>query len=221
MKIDTVLFDLDGTLIDTNELIISSFMHTLNHYYPGQYGREDCLQFMGPPLKESFSSLDPDRVDEMVDTYRKHNIENHDKYVEAFDGVVETLETLHKHEYKLGIVTTKMRQTVKMGMELTGIDRFFDVVVTLDDVINAKPDPEPVEKALFQLGSRREHAIMIGDNHHDIVSGQNAGTYTAGVAWTAKGRKHLEAYDPDFMLENMQDLLKLIGVGNREKDRTL
>src|SRR5690606_36287051 len=136
--------DLDGTLIDTNELIITSFLHTLNHYYPDQYKREDVLKFMGPPLFDTFNEIDKERTEEMIATYREHNLAHHDQLVTEFDGVFETIKAIHDKEYKLGIVTTKMRGTVNMGLKLTKLDRFFDVVVTLDDVEHAKPDPEPV-----------------------------------------------------------------------------
>ncbi len=211
MKINTLLFDLDGTLIDTNDLIITSFLHTLDQYYPEKYSREDAIQFIGPPLYDTFVAIDEQRVDEMIKTYREHNLSHHDQLVKEFEGVFETVETLHKQGYKLGIVTTKLRGTVNMGLKLTKLDQFFDVVVTLDDVTNAKPDPEPVEKALALLGSRPEETIMVGDNHHDIVSGQNAGTKTAGVAWSLKGIAYLDSFKPDYMLHSMKDLLTILG----------
>ncbi|MFZ3590167.1 pyrophosphatase PpaX [Bacillus sp. DJP31] len=211
MKINTLLFDLDGTLIDTNELIIASFLHTLDHYYPDKYNREDAIQFIGPPLYDTFVAIDESRVDEMITTYRTHNLSHHDQLVTEFEGVYETVEALHKKGYKLGIVTTKLRGTVNMGLKLTKLDPFFDVVVTLDDVENAKPHPEPIEKALAQLGSSPQETIMVGDNHHDIVGGQNAGTKTAGVAWSLKGAEYLQTFKPDYMLQNMSDLLSILG----------
>lgn len=211
MKINTILFDLDGTLVDTNELIIQSFLHTLNGYYPNQYKREDVLPFMGPTLQETFEAIDKDRVEEMIIAYRKFNHEQHDVLVKEFDTVFETVKTLYEKGYKLGIVTTKVRSTVDMGLKLTKLDQFFDVVVTIDDVINAKPDPEPILLALEQLDSTADEAIMVGDNSHDIEGGKNAGTKTAAVAWTAKGREFIESFQPDFMLEKMSDLLKIVG----------
>lgn len=211
MKVNTLLFDLDGTLIDTNELIISSFLHTLDHYYPEKYKRADAIQFIGPPLYDTFVAIDEARVDEMITTYRKHNLSHHDQLVTEFEGVFETVESLHKMGYKLGIVTTKLRGTVNMGLKLTKLDQFFDVVVTLDDVKNAKPDPEPIEKALALLGSSPEETIMVGDNHHDILAGQNAGTKTAGVAWSLKGIDYLQSFKPDYMLHSMNDLLTILG----------
>ncbi|MDQ0187792.1 pyrophosphatase PpaX [Cytobacillus sp. FSL R5-0569] len=214
-KIDTILFDLDGTLIDTNELIISSFLHTLNHYYPDSYQRQDVLPFMGPTLVETFTSIDSDRADEMVHMYRTFNKENHDVLVKEFSGVYETVRTLKESGYKLGIVTTKMLDVVEKGLRLTKLDEFFEVIVALDHVEKPKPDAEPVLKALSLLDSEPHEAIMIGDNHHDIIGGRNAGTVTAGVAWSSKGRDHLLQFDPDYMLETMPDLLTILEELNR------
>ncbi|MFL8936177.1 pyrophosphatase PpaX [Rossellomorea oryzaecorticis] len=211
-RITTVLFDLDGTLINTNDLIISSFLHTLNHYYPGQYAEPDVLPFMGPPLEESFGGLDPEKTEEMCAHYRAYNHEHHDELVTEFEGVYETVEALHKQGYKLAIVSTKVRDVVLKGLDLMNLRQFFDVVITLDEVENAKPHPEPIQKALLDLGSSPEEAVMVGDNHHDILAGKNAGCLSAGVAWSAKGRDHLMQYEPDFMLDTMTDLLKVVGV---------
>ncbi|MGD6871076.1 pyrophosphatase PpaX [Sutcliffiella horikoshii] len=216
MTINTVLFDLDGTLIDTNDLIIESFLHTLDHYYPEQYGREDVLTFLGPPLYDTFVKMDESKVDEMVAHYRAFNMSKHDDYVTEFEGVVETVKLLHEKGLKLGIVTTKMRQTVVMGLKLTGLDQYFDVVVCLDDVTNAKPDPEPIHLALQQLGSTPDEAIMVGDNFHDILAGKNAGTKTAAVSWTIKGVEYLQSFEPDYTLTHMQDLLPIVGVTEGE-----
>jgi pyrophosphatase PpaX len=210
-KINTVLFDLDGTLIDTNELIISSFLHTLEHYYPKQYKREDVLPFLGPTLRETFEPMDETKVDEMIATYRKYNLAHHDTFVTEFPTVLDTVKILKEKGYKVGIVTTKISDVVMKGLKLTKLDSYFDVIVALDHVEKAKPDPEPIFKALEELGSKPEEAIMVGDNYHDILAGKNAGTKTAGVAWTIKGRDHLEQFEPDYILEEMADLLKILG----------
>lgn len=210
-NISTILFDLDGTLIDTNDLIIHSFLHTLDRYYPGQYKREDVLPFMGPTLVETFESINKEKTEEMIKVYRDFNISQHDDYVTEFEGVYDTVQTLHQQGYKLGIVTTKMMHTVEKGLKLSKLDAFFDVVVALDHVEKPKPDPEPLLKALDELNSNPKEAIMIGDNHHDILGGKNAGTKTAGVAWSLKGEDYLRQFKPDYMLQNMRDLLPIIG----------
>jgi pyrophosphatase PpaX len=210
-KITTILFDLDGTLIDTNELIISTYLHTLEKYYPSTYQREDVLPFIGPTLHESFGGIDPDRVEEMIVEYRAYNLANHDELVEEFAGVKETVQTLMEKGYKLGIVTTKLHDTVLKGLRLMELEAYFEVIVALDHVEKAKPDPEPIFKALAQLDSTPGEAIMVGDNFHDILAGKNAGTKTAGVAWSLKGRDFLAKFEPDYMLENMADLLTILG----------
>lgn len=214
-NITTILFDLDGTLIDTNELIIASFLHTLEKYYPTKYKREDVLPFLGPTLRETFEPMDNDRVDEMIATYRAFNISNHDSFVTIFPTVLETVQTLKDQGFKLGIVTTKISDVVMMGLKLTKLDTLFDVIVALDHVQKAKPDPEPIYKALEQLGSKPEEAIMVGDNHHDILAGKNAGTKTAGCSWSIKGREHLAQFNPDYMLEEMADLLQIVGASTK------
>ncbi|MFJ5713691.1 pyrophosphatase PpaX [Neobacillus sp. NPDC093127] len=210
-KITTILFDLDGTLIDTNELIISTYLHTLEKYYPSKYKREDVLPFMGPTLHEAFSTVDPDRVEEMVLEYRTFNLANHDALVKEFEGAVETVQTLFEKGYKLGIVTTKRHDTALKGLRLMNLDRYFEVVVALDHVTKVKPDPEPLFNALEQLKSTPEESLMVGDNYHDILAGKNAGTLTAGVAWSIKGREYIAKYEPDYILEHMTDLLKILG----------
>ena len=180
-KITTLLFDFDGTLVNTNELIIASFTETLNHYYPESSIGKIFITFIGPTLVDTFSSIDPKRVDEMIAFYREHNWKNHDLLVTQFDGVFETVQTLKQSGYELAVVTTKKRDIVEKGLRLSKLDKFFEVVVTLDEVEKAKPDPEPLEKALNQLSSGPGEAIMIGDSYHDILGGKNAGTKQRGL----------------------------------------
>lgn len=212
MKIDTVLFDLDGTLIDTTELIFKSFEHTLEHFFPGKFRREEMLSFLGPPLVDTFKKIDASRVDELVKHYQKHNHAHHDMYAKKFDGVYETVKTLHEKGFKLGVVTSKMKKGAKMGLQFMKLEPFFSTVITFEDVKCVKPHPEPILKALDELRSRPETALMVGDSDHDILGGKNAGTKTAGVSWSAKGEDFLRSFAPDFMLTNMRDLLSIVGV---------
>lgn len=210
-EITTLLFDLDGTLINTNDLIIASFTDTLQHYYPDTYTREDILQFIGPPLFDTFNAIDKERVNEMIDHYRTHNWNNHDTLVTQYEGVFEAVKALKEAGFKLGIVTTKKRDIALRGLQISGLIDYFEVIVAYDDIERAKPDPEAILKAMQILHSTAKETIMIGDNYHDILGGKNAGTKTAGVAWSEKGRDYLAGFDPDYMLENMLDLLDIVG----------
>ncbi|OZU88768.1 pyrophosphatase PpaX [Virgibacillus indicus] len=211
MSIHTVLFDLDGTLIDTNELIIASFEHTFKHYNFA-FTTKEIMGFNGPPLTETFQKIDPARAEVMIKTYRDHNLSNHEQYVKVFPNVLETIEELKNNNIQVGIVTTKMKDTVQLGLSITGLDKFFDTVITLDDVVHPKPHPEPVIKAMKELDSQANTTLMVGDNYHDIEAGKNAGVKTAGVAWAHKGKDHLLEHNPTYMLEDMRDLLKITGV---------
>lgn len=211
-QINTLLFDFDGTLLDTNELIIQTFLIVLDEHYPGRFGREDALHFIGPSLEQTFMAIDPDRVEELTTQYRSLNRMMHDDLVEEYDGVAETLRLLKARGLKMAIVSTKRSETIRHGLALMGVSDVFDVLVGLDHVSNPKPDPEPLNLALEQLGASHDEALMIGDNSHDIEGGKNAGVRTAGVAWAAKGEEFLAGYNPDFMLQHISDLLELTKV---------
>lgn len=209
-EITTLLFDFDGTLLDTNELIIRTFTHVLDKHYPGQYDRESILPFLGPPLDETFGSINRMKADQLVREYREWNAANHDALAHEFDGVSETLGKLKADGYKIGIVSTKQNHMVHRGIQLLEIGDIFDTIIGFDDVSKVKPDPEPILLGLERLGADREEALMIGDNYHDVVGGQNAGVKTAGVAWTIKGEDFLAKYKPDYMLQHISDLIPIL-----------
>ncbi|HLR10251.1 MAG TPA: pyrophosphatase PpaX [Sporosarcina sp.] len=209
-KITTLLFDFDGTLLDTNELIIQTFEHVLNTHFPGQYDREQILPFLGPTLTDTFGKIDEENAEQLIAEYRQWNYDNHDRLAVEFDGVSKTLRQLKELGYKLAIVSTKRNEMVHKGIALLEAGNIFDTVIGLDDVQHAKPNPEPIYLALQRLNASKEEAIMIGDNYHDIVGGQNAGVKTAGVAWTIKGEDFLQKYQPDYMLQHISDLLPIV-----------
>jgi pyrophosphatase PpaX len=214
LEIKTVLFDLDGTLINTNELIIASYLHTLEKYYPNQYKREQIVSLMGLPLDDTFVKMgvDVERIDEYIKTYREHNLANHEKYVHAFEGVLETIEVLSKNKIKIAIVSTKNSQAIRLGLKITELLPYFPTIIGIDDIEKPKPDPEPILKALEILDAKPEHTMMVGDSRYDIEAGKNAGVKTAGVAWTIRGREYLASFEPDYILDNMTDLLQILGV---------
>lgn len=210
MSINTILFDLDGTLIDTNELIIRSFLHTLESDYPGLYTKESVLPFIGPSLHETFSAINPNKAEQYIREYRLYNLKHHDELVMIYPSVLEGVKNLHDRGYKLAIVTTKLSETAKMGLKLTGLQRYFDVIVGFDHVKHEKPHPEPLFLALEQLNSSPEQALMVGDNSHDIEAGKNAGTKTAAVSWAIKGTEYITALQPDYILSSMNDLINIV-----------
>lgn len=212
-NIKALLFDFDGTLLNTNELIIQTFMHILEERFPGQYSPQDCLKFIGPSLRQTFSDITPGEEDVMIAKYRAWNEVHHDELVTEYPGVVSTLEQLKTMGINLAIVSTKRNEMIDRGLEVLGASHLFDVRIGIGDVKNVKPDPEPVLLALERLGVDKGEAIIIGDNSHDIEAGHNAGVRAAGVAWSIKGAEYLQQFKPDYMLQHMTDLLDIVKEG--------
>lgn len=205
-----ILFDLDGTILDTEILILKSFEHVFKKYKPGYtLSREELLSFLGPSLKASFERyFDVTMTEELIAYYRSFNHTKHLEYVTIYPTVEETLETLKNEGYPLAIVTTKSSEAAKIGLTLFGIEKYFDVVVAVDDVKNTKPNPEGLYQAMTKL--EVEEAIMIGDNVTDIQAGKNAGTYTIAVKWGSKGYQEMAALQPDLLIDQMSEILDYI-----------
>lgn len=212
MNYKGLLFDFDGTLLDTNHLIIETFRHVLEPKFPGKYSTEDLAAFIGPSLTETFTLVDEPNKDKLIAEYLHWNRQYHDELVTGFDDVVEVVTTLKNAGLKLAIVSTKRQDSLEMGLNILGIYELFDTIIGNEDVQNTKPDPEPVLLALQRLELAKNEVIMIGDNYHDIEGGQNAGVHTAGVAWSLKGPDFLASLNPTYMLKTMKDLYTITNV---------
>lgn len=211
MKIDTVLFDLDGTIVDTNELIIASFQHVLDkHKQP--HTREQIIPYMGMTLEQQFQAFSGwQDVAELVTDYRSFNTVHHDTMVKGFPHVDEVISALKDKGIKVGIVTTKIRPSTMRVLELFGLLKYMDTIVTVQDVTHPKPHPEPVLTAMERLNADPKRTLMVGDSPADIKSAQAAGALSAAVAWSLKGAEELKKYNPDYILEDMFDLYGILG----------
>lgn len=209
MRYRAVLFDLDGTLLDTNELIMASFLHTLDIHCPGKYKREDVLAIMGQPLITQMRLLDAEQAEAMVETYTRHNLATHDEHVTAFPHVLETVPRLKDIGMKLAIVTNKRRPVVEMGLKLFGLESYFDMVVCVGDVQKPKPDPEMVNMACEQLGVTAEESLMVGDSKYDIMAATNAQVDSAGVEWSLH-TDELKEQQPTYMLKELHELISIV-----------
>ncbi len=205
--IDTILFDLDGTIVDTNELIIASFMHVMNH----SLTREEIIPHMGTTLEEQLRTFSGEEdVAPLVKKYREYNWQHHDEMVAPFPEVNEVLARLHAEGIKLGVVTTKIRATTTRVLGLFELDQYMQTIVTLDDVEHPKPNAEPIRKALEALGSSPERTLMVGDSPADLKSATAAGVQSAAVAWSLKGEQELSKYNPTYVIHRMSDLYSLV-----------
>ncbi|MBT2764510.1 pyrophosphatase PpaX [Paenibacillus sp. ISL-20] len=212
--IETVLFDLDGTIIDTNELIISSFLHVFEAQATGPLTREQIIPHMGTTLEQQLQAFSGgvEDVSPFVKAYRSFNTLHHDEMVRPFPHVNEVVERLHHHGLSLGIVTTKIRPSTMMTLEKYDLERFMSAIVTVNDVEHPKPHPEPVLTAIERLGANPATTLMIGDSPVDIQSAKAAGVKAAAVAWSLKGEQKLMEYGPDYVLRDMKDLYEIVGL---------
>lgn len=221
-----ILFDFDGTLVNTTPLILRSFRATWKKMFGFEMEDADYIKTFGTLLHTALKGLTEQCVadgrickvddltavaDELLQTYRAFNNEWHDQAIEPFAGIDETLQELRARDYKLGIVSSKMRLGVQRGLNVFAMAELFDVIITADDVTNHKPHPEPLLKALDQFGTATHEAIYVGDSIHDIAAGRAANIATVAAAWGPFPRTDLEALKPDHLLDKPSELLRLFG----------
>jgi pyrophosphatase PpaX len=211
-KLQTVLFDLDGTLIDSLRLILDSYHHTLaQHGLPARTD-DEWLRGVGTPLTVQLAEWRDDlgTIEAMIATYREYNLTHHDRMVAVYPGVLEAVRDIKAAGLQTGLVTSKNRQGAIRGLELVGLAALMDVLVCADEVTNPKPHPEPVEKAVALLGAVPATTVYVGDSIHDMNSGRAAGVLTAAALWGPFSRAQLEETGPDYWLEKPGDLVELV-----------
>lgn len=213
-KFSTVLFDLDGTLIDSIRLILDSYHHTLAvHNLPPRDDAE-WLAGVGTPLSVQFADWADDEtmMAKLVATYREYNLTHHDDRISAYPGVVETVTALHHSRVRIGVVTSKNSSGARRGLKVIGLADVVPVIIGADDVTRPKPDPEPVLAALERLGAAAADTVFVGDSLHDMYSGREAGVATAAALWGPFNQSHLEPAAPTHWLSHPRELLSLVGV---------
>lgn len=210
----TILFDLDGTLIDSVDLIVDSYLHTFAEHDLPALTRDEILAGMGRPLRSIFGAWtdDPATMDRWIATYREYNLANHDARVTAYPGVVDMVRRIREAGHRTALVTSKNRYGAERGLNLVGLRDAIELIVGADDVTHPKPHAEPVEQALARLGVTTSGCLFVGDSHHDVFSGRAAGVGTVGVTWGPFDRAHLEASAPDFYCNTPTELLELLGI---------
>jgi pyrophosphatase PpaX len=213
VPLSTFLFDLDGTLIDSIDLILRSYRHTMQVHRAGSPPPPDdvWMKGLGTPLWVQFRlwTEDEAEIDAMVATYRAYNLTHHDALVKPYEGVVSEVLKLRARGKRLGLVTSKLRDGALRGLKVAGLDDAFEIVVGADNVTHPKPHPEPVLKALELLGAPAAETVFVGDSRHDIECGRAAGVKTAAVLWGPFDRTHLSDLEPDYWLEKPEDLRQL------------
>ena len=214
---DPVVFDLDGTVVDTVELIVESFRYATRSVLSEVLPDEVIIAGVGQPLMAQMERLSADHARELYDVYREYNHRRHDELIRGYEGMAEVLDALKAAGRRLGIVTSKSHDTTEMAFRAVGLREHFDVVVTASDTAEHKPSPVPLRLCLERLGASPGGSLYVGDSPVDIEAGKAAGMATAAVAWGVFGREALLAAGPDYWLDDPRELLVLClrGEGRR------
>jgi pyrophosphatase PpaX len=211
MRFPVVLFDLDGTLVDSGAMILASFRHATRTVLAREFPDEVLLAHVGgATLDEQMRELDPARVDDLVASYREHNEPLHDE-LQPCAGVVAVLERLHAEGRRLGIVTAKRQATVGLAFRVLPLAHLFDAVVASDDVTRNKPYPDGILRALELLEASPEEAAYVGDSPWDVEAAKRAGVHAVAVGWGGiHARETLEAAGPDVFVGSVGELLGVL-----------
>ncbi len=212
MKITTVLFDFDGTLADTLPVIFKAFKLVFERFERRTLSDEDIVAMFGPSeeeiIRRHFTNQEqvPSAVEMFYDIYR----EEHRTSLRITDDIAEMLQHLQSRRIKMGIVTGKGRKSLNISLQALGLEPFFDVTVSGDEVTEPKPHPEGVIKALDELASAKEEAVFVGDSDADIRAGQAAGLYTVGVQWLPTFQTASFAARPDAVYTSAADFTAFV-----------
>jgi pyrophosphatase PpaX len=211
VRFPTVLFDLDGTVVDSGAIILASMRHATREVLGREYTDAELMKTVGGPgLEAQMVAIDPDRAEELVDVYRAHNIPLHDQ-LEACVGMGDVLERLHAEGRRLGIVTAKRRDTAELAFATVPLGHLFEVIVGGDETEHHKPDPEPLVLGAERLRADPAETAYVGDSPFDIRAAKAAGMYAVAVTW---GRIHerdrLEAEEPDAIIDQAEELLDIL-----------
>ena len=212
-KYDTILFDFDGTVMNTNEVILRSWQHTFQTIEKRQEDEAKIIATFGEPLDVTMGKFFPDMPrDEAVEIYRSYHRDNFGDLITVFPGMKELLAEVKSRGYKTGLVTSRLLHTTRQGLEKYGLKDYFDVVVTAEDTEKHKPDPEPINIALKKLHSRSETSIMLGDTMFDILCAKNAGVTSVLVGWSLVLQSGADFGEngPDHIIETAEELLELL-----------
>jgi pyrophosphatase PpaX len=220
-----ILFDLDGTLIDTTELILYCFNHAWETICGRTHPPEAFVATMGVPLKEAIrrllgttDGLEPEQIGELraagcveslVLEYRSCNAANHDRLARPFPGMDLVVAKLRDRGYSVGVVTSKSREFAQRGLRLCALWEFLDVFVSMDDTSVHKPNPEPLIFALEKLRIAPEYAVYVGDSRHDLQAGRAAGMRTIAALWGPVPRSELELENPTVLASCPGELLEI------------
>lgn len=211
MKVKGILLDLDGTLVNTNNVIINCYNYACEKVYGHTFPLEDFVHYFGIPLADGLNALFPDKGAEVLAAYKAFQDQHHDELIREFPGVIATLKALQDRGIKLAIVTSKHKEAALRGLNCFDMAKYFEAIVDSKGVAHSKPSPEPSLKALELLGLQGDECLCVGDSPYDLQSGHGAGCTTVAVDYSIFDKaKLIGEGKPDYVIKAMPELLDLI-----------
>lgn len=214
-----ILYDNDGTLVDTHDLILSSMRHSTRAVLGRVIPDDVLMRKVGQPLAVQMCDFTPDEAKqaEILRVYREHNHSIHDEAIKGFEGAREALEQLAELGFKQGVVTSKMHALAWRGLQITGLAPYLDCCIGCDDCARFKPDPDPVIQGAEALGLAPGECLYVGDSPFDLQAGRAAGCETVAVTWGMFSEDELAAEHPDYLCRTFTELLE---IARREQGET-
>lgn len=208
-KITTLLFDLDGTIINTPELIMNSFMYSIKENTNYKLTKDEITNVLGHTLDKAFEpyAKDLNHLNKMIQLFRDYSNKNGSSVL-VYDDVYETLDYLLEKGYVLGIVTSKSKNIAMKNINDLKLNKYFSTIITYEDTLLHKPNKEPLYKALDLLNKTNEEAIYIGDHDNDVRAGKNASMKTGLMKYSHRFNDAIEL-KPDIVFESFKSIKEL------------
>lgn len=208
----TILFDLDGTLIETTKIILDTFEETFEKFFPEvKLSESDLTNLLGQTLFKTFEFYtdSQDKIKEIVKFYREVSNLKIEQGLKAFPFALETLIYLKKKNATIGVVTSKMKSIATYHLEITGLLPYIDGLIGYEDVEEHKPSPEPILKALALFGAKKNTTIYVGDHENDIIAAKRAGISACAVTYSQRLNEMLKE-QPEFVIDELINLKDII-----------
>lgn len=218
MALRAALFDFDGTLVDTTEMIYQGLRHATAEVLGREIPRDELMSGVGTPLPRQMELLVgevPERtvlVERLLESYRLHHETHHDDLIKEFPGVEDALARLHSAGVRVAVVTSKRRKSVKMALNrFPGLGPVVDAWITMEDTSEHKPRPEPLLKGLEVLGGVPSgEAAYVGDSPHDVAAARAAGVTSVAVSWGAFSEEALRDAGPDHLVPDLDSAVDVL-----------
>jgi HAD superfamily hydrolase (TIGR01509 family) len=208
-QVKAVIFDMDGTLVDSREIVLGAFKHVLDEF-GGEYSDERVSRYVGGRLENTYQDLLPNHeFGKLADLHRSWQVDNK-HLLKSFKGLDEFLNQLKMSGQKLGLFTSATRTRTDLALDGLNIREYFDAVVCAEDVKNPKPDEEGVLKLVRDMKVKLSEVVLVGDAEYDILSGKNAGVTTIGVTHGFGTKEALEKAGADYIVSNLDGISQTI-----------